>query len=128
MSRARDCGCKPRHRWPPPPHHLLPWLSGIGFVVLAVGLLWVWQHPLAPRPTPQLEALTRQFDELQSRLASLERRPAPVPQPSPDLTSIEARLKALEQRPADASTPPDLAPLTDLTSTVVYDDPIHHGL
>jgi hypothetical protein len=97
---------------PPPLLHLLPWLSGIGFMVLAVGLLWVWQHPSAPPATPQPEALIRQLDELQSRLASLERRPTPAPQLSPDLTSIEARLKALEQRPADASTPPDLAPLT----------------
>ena len=95
---------------PPPPHHLLPWLSGIGFVVLVVGLLWVWQHPVAPPATPQVEALTRQLDELQSRLASLERRPPPTAA-VPDLAPIEARLKALEQRPADASTPPDLAPL-----------------
>jgi hypothetical protein len=95
----------------PPPLHLLPWLSGIGFVVLAIGLLWVWQHPSVPPATPQVEAVTRQLDELQSRLASLERRPTSAPPPSPDLTSIEARLKALEQRPADASTPPDLAPL-----------------
>jgi hypothetical protein len=99
---------------PPPLLYLLPWLSGIGFVLLAVGLLWVWQHPSAPPATPQLEALTRQLDELQSRLASLERRPTPAPQLSPDLTSIEARLKALEQRPADASTPPDLARITAL--------------
>jgi hypothetical protein len=95
-----------------PPPHLLPWLSGLGFVVLAVGLLWVWQHPSPPAATPQLDALSRQLDELQSRLASLERRPAAAPQPSPDLTAIEARLKALEQRPVDTATPPDLAPLT----------------
>ena len=95
---------------PPPPHHLLPWLSGIGFVVLAVGLLWVWQHPRTPLAAPELDALTRQLDELQSRLASLERRPAPNVA-APDLAPIAARLKALEQRPADVSTPPDLAPL-----------------
>jgi hypothetical protein len=97
---------------PPAPLHLLPWLSGIGFVVLAVGLLWVWQHPYPPPATPQIETLTRQLDELQSRLANLEHRPTPVPQPSPDLTSIETRLNALEQRRADVSPPSDLAPLT----------------
>ena len=95
---------------PPPPHHLLPWLSGIGFVVLAVGLLWVWQHPRTPLAAPELDALTRQLDELQSRLSSLERRPAPNVA-APDLAPIAARLKALEQRPADVSAPPDLAPL-----------------
>lgn len=94
---------------PPPPLRLLPWLSGIGFVVLAVGLLWVWQHPFPPPTTPQVEALTRQLDDLQSRLANLEHRPPPATA-APDLAPIEARLKALEQRPADASTPPDLAP------------------
>jgi hypothetical protein len=97
---------------PPPPLHLLPWLSGIGFVVLAVGLLWVWQHPRTPLANSQAEALSRQLDELQSRLASVERRPTPAPQPSPDLSSVEARLKALEQRPGDPSAPPDLTPIT----------------
>jgi hypothetical protein len=102
----------------PPPHSatrrkLLPWLTGAGFVVLAAGLIWVWQHPtVAPPSTEPTEALARQLSVLEARVARLEQRPQP---PSTDLGPLSARVTALEQRPVPqggASIPaPDLAPL-----------------
>lgn len=93
-------------------HHLLPWLTGAGFVVLAVALIWVWQHPSVPPPTGQSEALARRIDNLEARVSQLEQRPAPN---IPDLGPLSARVAALEQRPQSiAAAPvavPDLAPL-----------------
>lgn len=88
---------------PPPPHGFLPWLTGAGFLILAVGLVWVWRHPIVPQPSDQLAAL-------ENRVARLEQRPPP---PVPNLGPLAARVAALEQRPASASDgpAPDLAPL-----------------
>jgi len=91
---------------------LLPWLTGVGFLVLAAGLFWVWRHPTIPPPsTAQTDALARQvaaLDERVNRLMAAQSR-----SPSPDLGPLTARVTALEDRPAAAppSPAPDLGPL-----------------
>ena len=79
---------------------MLPWLTGAGFVVLAVALFWVWRHPAAPAQSPRLA-------DLAARVAALEQRSAP---PAANLAPLAARITALEQRPAaQQAAPPDLA-------------------
>lgn len=83
---------------------VLPWLTAVGFVVLAGALAWVWQHPLAPPvSTEPMDRLIQQVSALEARVTHLEQRPEP---PVPDLAPLTARITALEQRPT-----PDLAPL-----------------
>lgn len=118
---------------PPPRHHLLPWLSGAGFLVLLVGLIVVWLRPLAPPSVaPQSDALARQVAELQARVAGMAQRPAPdaaslesrlaaleqrPPQPAPDLGGLASQVAALEQR-----QPPDIAPLRAQLSALASQD------
>jgi hypothetical protein len=90
--------------------HILPWVSGAGFLILAAGLVWVWLHPLNEPPvaTP-VDALAQPLATLEARLARLEQRPVAAPTPSgqvPDLGPLTARVAALEQRQV-----PNLAPL-----------------
>ena len=93
---------------------MLPWLTGAGFLILAAGLFWVWQHPaIPPAATGQTDLLAHRLDALEARVADLERRPPPE---APDLGSLTARVTALEQRPAAQGAPAapaasDLAPL-----------------
>jgi hypothetical protein len=91
-----------------PSHHVLAWLTGAGFLLLAAAIAWVWQHPMvAP---PQTGALERQVAALEARVARLEQRPQAQP---PDLGPLTARVAALEQRPPGTSAPAtDLGPLT----------------
>ena len=84
-----------------PKRDLVPWVYGAGFVILASGLIWLWQNPAPPPATGRMEVL-------EQRLARLEQRPIPTA-PSVDLRPLESRLAALEQRPAPAG--PDLRPL-----------------
>ena len=98
---------------PATPRRLLPWLTGGGFLLLAAGLLWVWQHPVVPSPsTEQTDALAHQVSALEARVTRLEQRPQPL---GLDLGPLTARVAALEQRPAPqvgpGAPPPDLAPL-----------------
>ena len=92
---------------------LLPMLYVLGFLVLAGGLFWVWQHPSPPRGAAQnaarvaslqqdIAARKAEADALEARLKAVEARPVP------DLGPIEARLKAVEAKEA---APTDLAPL-----------------
>ena len=98
---------EPTRRW-----HLLPWLTGAGFVVVAGALIWLWQHPsVPPVSSEQTDALARQFGALEARVSRLEQRPPPQ---VPDLGPLTARVNALEHRPppeAATTPPPDLAPL-----------------
>jgi hypothetical protein len=106
---------------PPPPQpaakrHILPWLSGAGFLILAAGLVWVWLHPLnePPAATPVV-ALAQPLAALEARLARLEQRPAaamPTGQ-APDLGPLTARVAALEQRQV-----PNLGPLESRIAAV----------
>jgi len=78
-----------------------PWLSGLGFLILAAGIFYLWQNPSVPPPSPD-EVSARQLVEQRlgdvgSRLTRLEQRPPP------DLGKITARVDALEARAADQS-------------------------
>lgn len=111
---------EPEPAAPPPPRNLLPWLTAVGFLILAVGLLLVWRHPAMQPPSGQPASLEKRvtlleqrpppsapdLGPLDARVGALERRPAAAPVQPPDLASLEARVAALEQR-----QPPDLAPL-----------------
>jgi hypothetical protein len=81
-----------------PARDALPWLFGLGFLVLAgaIGFVWWSSQPSQSQPPVDLQAL-------QDRVARLEQRP---PAGSVDLGPLTARVAALEQRAA-----PDLAPL-----------------
>jgi hypothetical protein len=90
----------------------LPWLLGLGFLVLAgaIGFVW-WSAPQPPsQPPAGLQAL-------QDRVARLEQRPVAPPVGAPaeavDLGPLTARVAALERRAT-----PDLAPLEGRVAAV----------
>ncbi len=100
----------------PPPRrprerNLVPWLYVLGFIVLALALIWIWQNPIpgSQPPAPDLTPVERQLAALQAKVAALEQRPVPQ---QPNLAPLEQRIAALEQRPAPAAPPPpDLTPI-----------------
>ncbi len=94
----------------PAPRRALAWSTGIGFLVLAAALFWVWRHPLVEAPpTEPLDRLAQQVSALEARVTKLEQRPQPQ---APDLGPLAARVAALEQHPAAPQPQVDLAPLT----------------
>lgn len=78
---------------------LVPWLYGLGFLVLTVAILYLWQNPGMPGETATnasaLQAIDQHLSALNERLTRLEQRP-PV-----DLGKITSRLDALEGKGAD---------------------------
>lgn len=95
-----------------PKRDFVPWVYGAGFLILAVGLIWLWQNPTPPPGPPAAAPLANErIEAVEQRLARLEQRPVASPAASPvaDLRPLESRLAALEQRPAPAG--PDLRPL-----------------
>lgn len=108
-----------------PKRDLIPWVYGVGFAILAAGLVWLWQNPAAPPATGRIDALEQRVAALaqrpasgspvdtrplEARLAQLEQRPTPS---APDLRPLESRLQALEQR-----TMPDTRPLDSRLSAL----------
>jgi hypothetical protein len=91
---------------------VLPSLTGAGFALTALALVWVWRHPMLPPQTSELtDTLRGQLSALETRVNDLEQRPTPQ---APDLAPLDARITALEQRPAQSAPPaaaPDLGPL-----------------
>lgn len=91
-------------------------LTAIGFVLLFIGLAWVWtqQQQLANSMDPErLAQLDTQIAGLQQRVARLEQAPPPAAPPAPvDLRPLEARVTALEQRPAPQAAPSESPALT----------------
>ena len=75
----------------PPRRDLVPWLGGLGFVILAAGIFYLWQYPKLPSEAADDAAAMR------SSIRTVEQR----------LTDIDGRLNRLEQRPTV-----DLAKLT----------------
>jgi hypothetical protein len=78
---------------------LVPWFCGLGFLILAAAIFYLWQYPSMPPPSAE-EASARQGIEQRlgdagSRLTRLEQ------QPSPDLGKITARVDALDGRIAE---------------------------
>ena len=99
----------------PPRDTLLPWLCGLGFLVLAgaIGFVW-WSNQPSQSLLGQSQSGQSQSGQPESsagvqaladRVARLEQRPA-ASGGSADLGPLTARVAALEQRPG-----PDLAPL-----------------
>jgi hypothetical protein len=77
----------------------VPWLYGLGFLVLAAAVFYLWQYPNAPadtgRETTALQALEQRLAEIDARLIRLEQRP------NPDLGKITTRLDSLDGRAGD---------------------------
>jgi hypothetical protein len=97
----------------------VPVLYFVGFIVLAGATVWLWQNPPAspaPPPSPGIATLRQQLQALQDRVATLEKRPAPVTAPAAaptDLAPLTARVAALEAR-----KPVDLGPLEATIATL----------
>jgi hypothetical protein len=118
---------------PPPPAALprrpdvLPWLCGVGFLILAAAIFLAWQNARVPPEAlaasaqaqasmQQVQAFSQRVAGLESRIKSLEDRPPqvqPVVQPAPDLTKLNARVEALETRSGD---PAQLGARVDVVS------------
>lgn len=94
-----------------PPSRSLPWLTTIGFVILAAGLLLVWLFPATPESSDEaIDRLARHLATLQERVTRLEQRPSAQ---ALDLGPLTARVTALEQRPASSPPPAELKGLAD---------------
>jgi hypothetical protein len=98
---------------PPQPARdpLLPWLCGLGFLVLAgaIGFVWWSSQQFHPQAPADLQAL-------EDRVARLEQRP---PAGSVDLGPLTARITALEQRAT-----PDLGPLAARVAALEKQGPL----
>jgi hypothetical protein len=100
----------PPPRQSPPARSALAVFGAIGFLLLFIGLFYVWQQlqNLAGEVDPtHVEALEAQVGSLQQRLARLEQQPAPTAPPPVNLAPLAARVAALEQRPAAPASAPD---------------------
>jgi hypothetical protein len=82
-----------------PRRDVVPWLYGLGFLVLAAAILYLWQYPSTPgEPPPEataIQAIQQQLANIDARLTRLEQRP------TVDLGKITARLDALDGRVVD---------------------------
>lgn len=76
-------------------HDVVPWLYGLGFLVLAVAIIYLWQYPGTPAEAPPDPAIEQRLADLDSRLTKVEQ------QSSPALAKISARLNVLEGRTTD---------------------------
>ncbi|HBK05751.1 MAG TPA: hypothetical protein DDZ81_07775 [Acetobacteraceae bacterium] len=78
---------------------VVPWLYGLGFIILAVAIVYLWQYPSAPRETeadsPALRAAAQQIADMDARLSRIEQRP------TPNFGQLVARVDALDGRVAD---------------------------
>lgn len=98
---------------PPPPspsrrRNLVPWVYALGFVVLAMALLWMWRNPNPEKVVrvQRVQGVEEQIRELTDRLNRMPERKAAPP---PDLQPLEQRVAALEARPPVPE--PDLEPI-----------------
>ncbi len=111
---------------PRPRPAILPWVVGLGFVVLAgsqAAQWYLWQNPEAG-PDP----LAARVQAMETRLDRLEARPAPASgAAAPDLAPLTARVAALEQAARTQATPspaPSVSPgqVDSLAQRVNSDD------
>ncbi|MGD0103410.1 MAG: hypothetical protein ABSC06_05160 [Rhodopila sp.] len=95
----------------PPPRHLAPWLYGLGFLVLAGAIYYLWQYPRTAAETADnalaIHTVQQRLVDIDARLTRLEQRP------SVDQGKINARLDALDERVRD---PTQLASRLDTLS------------
>jgi len=82
----------------PPRHDLVPWFYGLGFLILAAAIFYLWQYPSMQTPavdSAASHAVERQLADIDGRLTRLESRP------TTDLSKITARVDALDERIVD---------------------------
>lgn len=83
----------------PRKRNLVPWLYGLGFLVLAAACLYLWEYPSAPAEnvadTSAIHAVEQHLTEIDARLSRMEQRPAA------DLGNLPARVDALNGRISD---------------------------
>jgi hypothetical protein len=91
----------------------VPWLYGLGFLILAAAIVYLWQYPSASdQPAANasaIQAVGQHLDDIDARLARLEQRPAPdfgkvtadLGKFNGDLGKVNSRLDALEGRATD---------------------------
>jgi hypothetical protein len=85
----------------PQRHDPVPWLYGLGFLVLAAAIFYLWQYPSTPAEpagdAAAIQAVAQRLTEIDARLTALEHRPAIDP------GKYTARLDALEAKIVDQS-------------------------
>ena len=83
----------------PPQRDLVPWLYGLGFLVLAAAIFYLWQYPSMPADATDnasaARAVEQRLADIDGRLTRLEQRP------TADLGPITARVDALDGRIVD---------------------------
>jgi hypothetical protein len=83
----------------PARHNLVPWFYGLGFLILAAAIFYLWQYPSMPSEaagdSSASQAVERQFADIGDRLTRLESRP------TTDLSKLTARVDALDGRIVD---------------------------
>jgi hypothetical protein len=94
----------------PPQRGALPWLCGLGFLILAGGIYAAWEYP-RKTVSPDLQALQQRLADFDARITVLEQRPAPVAPVPPvssvssvsqaDLDKLAARIDAAEAKIPD---------------------------
>jgi hypothetical protein len=88
----------------PARRNLAPWLYGLGFLILAVAIIYVWQYPNTPSDSTDeqaaIQAIGQRLADLDARLNKVEQRPVI------DTGRITTRLDALEGRVADQTQLP----------------------
>ena len=83
----------------PEQRNLLPWACGLGFIILAAAVIYLWQVPRVP---PQIAANASAIQNVQQRLSDIDGRLTVLEKrPIPDLGKITARIEALEGRSVD---------------------------
>jgi hypothetical protein len=83
----------------PARHNLVPWFYGLGFLILAAAIFYLWQYPSMPSEaagdSSARQTVERQFADIGDRLTRLESRP------TTDLSKLTARVDALDGRIVD---------------------------
>jgi hypothetical protein len=77
---------------------VLPWLCGLGFLVLAGGIYVAWQYPRNAGSTA-IQGIEQRLADLGTRISRLEQRPVPASQD--EFGKLSARLDVLEGRTSD---------------------------
>ena len=83
----------------PARHNLVPWFYGLGFIILAAAIFYLWQYPSIPSgavaDSAASHTVERQLADIDDRLTRLESRP------TTDLSKITARVDAFDGRIVD---------------------------
>ncbi|HVZ09402.1 COG4223 family protein [Rhodopila sp.] len=81
----------------------LRWLAGIGFLLLAVALFYVWQFPITPAQVAisadHIRAVDQHLQAVDARVSRIEQMPAPPS--AADIGKVNARIDALDGRIGD---------------------------